>query len=72
MIDNKARFEDILFDNQNEVVETSHKVGLAHYTSLTVNGELKAVRCITADGTTYVFARFMLFALKRNMTPTWC
>lgn len=47
------RFEDILFDTVNSIVEHTRIGRTKAVTKLYRNGKLAAVRTITAEGTTY-------------------
>ena len=49
------RFEDILFDTVNSIVEHTRIGRTKAVTKLYRNGKLAAVRTITAEGTTYAF-----------------
>lgn len=51
----KARFEDILMDNQSVIVENVVKSHNRHETQLFRNGVHVASRVITSLGTTYFF-----------------
>ena len=50
----EEQFYDILFDNQNSVVEKQSVTSQIHVTSLVVNGVLKAWREITAEGIVFM------------------
>lgn len=51
----ESRFEDILFDTENSIVEYTRIGRTKAVTKLYRNGKLAAVRTITAEGTTYAF-----------------